>query len=92
MKSVGTSRLALISTENKLKKIRIKVVGLEGHPLYHMLPEVKITRYQLRRKSALKLKVNKSWRFMNSFVNGLTLHIIPLRSLTSLLLLLFHVL
>ena len=29
---------------------------------------------------------------MNSFVNSLTLHIIPLRSLTSLLLLLFPVL
>ena len=88
MKSVGTSRLALISTEKQAKKRRIKVVGLEGHPLYYMLPEVKITRYQLRRKSALKLKVNKSWRFMNSFVNSLTLHfdIIPLRSLTSLLL------
>ena len=45
-------------------------MGLEGHPLYNMLPEVKKTRYQLRRKSAVKPKVNTK-RFTSSFVNRL---------------------
>ena len=43
-------------------------MGLEGHPRYKMLPEVKNTRYQFGRKSAVKPKVNTK-RFMNSFVN-----------------------
>ena len=30
--------------EKQDKKIRTKVMGLEGHPLYNMLPEVKNTR------------------------------------------------
>ena len=46
-------------------------MGLEGHPLYNMLPEVKNTRYQLRRKSAVKSKINTK-RLMSSFVNRLT--------------------
>jgi len=29
-------------------------MGLEGHPLYNMLPEVKNTKYELTRKSAVK--------------------------------------
>ena len=57
--------------EKQDKKKRTKVLGLEGHPLYDMLPEVKNTRYQLRRKSALKPKINTK-RFMSSFVNRLT--------------------
>ena len=46
-------------------------VGLEGHPLYNMLPEVKNTKYELRRKSAVKPKINTK-RFMSSFINRLT--------------------
>jgi len=57
--------------EKQNKKIRTKVMGLEGHPLYNMLPKVKNTRYQLRRKSAVKPKVNRK-HFMRSFVNRLT--------------------
>ena len=57
--------------EKQEKKIRTKVMGLEGHPLYNMLPEVKNTRCQLRRKSAVKPKVNTK-RFMIFFVNRLT--------------------
>ena len=57
--------------EKQVKKIRTKVTGLQGHPLYNMLPEVKNTRYQLRRKSAVKPKINMK-RFMTSFVNRLT--------------------
>lgn len=52
-------------------KIRTRVMGLEGHPPYKMLPEVKNTRYRFGRKSAVKPKVNTK-RFMNSFVNRLT--------------------
>ena len=39
--------------------------------MYNMLPEVKNTRYQLRRKSAVKPTVNTK-RLMGSFVNCLT--------------------
>ena len=46
-------------------------MGLEGHSLYKMLPDVKNTRYQFGRKSAVKPEVNTN-RFMNSFVNRLT--------------------
>ena len=56
--------------EKQNNNIHTKVMGLEGHPLYNMLPEVKDTRYQLRRKSAVKPKVNTK-RFMSSFVNRL---------------------
>lgn len=52
-------------------KIRTRVMGLEGHSLYKMLPDVKNTRYQFGRKSAVKPEVNTN-RFMNSFVNRLT--------------------
>ena len=45
-------------------------MGLEVHPLYNMLPEVKNTSYNPRRKSAVKPKVNTK-RFMISFVNRL---------------------
>ena len=47
-------------------------MSLEGHPLYKMLPDVKNTRYQFGRKSVVKPEVNTK-RFMNSFVNRLTL-------------------
>ena len=57
--------------EKQDKKIHTKVMGLEGHPLYDMLPEVKNTRYQLRRESAVKPKINMK-RSMSSFVNHLT--------------------
>ena len=45
----GTSHIALISTifekqKIKFNKIRTKVMGLEGHSLYNMLPKVKNTR------------------------------------------------
>ena len=56
--------------EKQDKNIRTKVMGLEVHPLHNMLPEVKNTRYQLRRKSAVKPKVNTK-RFMSYFVNRL---------------------
>ena len=46
--------------EKQDKKLRTKVMGLEGHPLYNMLPEVKNTKYKLRRKSAVKPKINTS--------------------------------
>ena len=59
IRSVGTSRIALISTiflKNIYKKIRTKVMGLEDHTLYDMLPEVKNTSlYHLGRKSTVKL-------------------------------------
>ena len=45
-------------------------MGLEGHPLHNMLPEVKNTKYELRRKSAMKPKINTK-RFMSSFINRL---------------------
>ena len=45
-------------------------MGLEGHPLHNMLPEVKNTKYELRRKSAVKPKINTK-RFMSSFINRL---------------------
>ena len=57
--------------EKQDKKICTKVMGLEGHPLYNMLPEVKNTKYELRRKSAVKPKINTK-RFMSSFINRLT--------------------
>ena len=56
--------------EKQDNRIRTKVMGLNGHPLYNMLPEVKNTRYQLRRKSAVKPKINTKC-FMSSFVNRL---------------------
>ena len=57
--------------ENKIKIYALNwVMGLEGHPLYNILPEVQNNRYQLRRKSAVKPKVNTK-RFMSSFVNRL---------------------
>ena len=52
-------------------KIHTRVMGLEGHPLYKMLPQVKNTRYQFGRKSAVKPKENTK-RSMDSFVNRLT--------------------
>ena len=60
----------LLEKQDKKKKIRTKVMGLEGHPHYDMLPKVKNTRYHLRRKSTMKPKVNKT-RFMRSFLNRL---------------------
>ena len=45
-------------------------MGLEGHPLFDMLPEVKNTRYHLGRKSAVTPKVDRT-RFICSFVNRL---------------------
>ena len=65
------SYLNKIRQETKDKKICTKVMGLEGHPLYNMLPEVKNTKYELRRKSAVKPKINTK-RFMSSFINRLT--------------------
>ena len=56
--------------EKQDKQIRTKVIGLEGHPLYDMLPKVKNTRYHLKRKSTVKPKVNTT-RFTCSFVNRL---------------------
>ena len=53
------------------KKICTKVMGLEGHPLYNMLPEVRNTKYEFRGKSAVKPKINTK-RFMSSFINRLT--------------------
>ena len=50
-------RKAVYLSEKQDKNIRTKVMGLEVHPLHNMLPEVKNTRYQLRRKSAIKPKV-----------------------------------
>lgn len=44
-------------------------MGLEGHPLYKMLPEIKNTRYQFGRKSAVKPNTKRS---MDSLVNRLT--------------------
>ena len=42
--------------KKKDKKIRTKVMGLEEHTLYDMLPEVKNTSlYHLGRKSTVKL-------------------------------------
>ena len=42
--------------KKKIKKIRTKVMGLEDHTLYDMLPEVKNTSlFHLRRKSTVKL-------------------------------------
>jgi len=45
-------------------------MGLEGHLLHNMLPEVKNTKYELRRKLAMKPKINTK-RFMSSFINCL---------------------
>lgn len=55
-------------------KIRTRVMGLEGYPLYKMLPEVNTpdtSTSLIGRKSAVKPEVNTK-RFMNSFVNHLT--------------------
>ena len=38
-------------------------MGLEGHPLYNMLPEVNNTKYQLRRKSAVKPRYEAFYEF-----------------------------
>ena len=59
---------ARISFKQNIRKIRD--MGLEGHPLHNMLPEVKNTKYELRRKSAMKPKINTK-RFMSSFINRL---------------------
>ena len=39
-------------------------MGLEGHPLYDMLPEVTNTRYQLTWKSTVKPKVLYCMKFL----------------------------